>query len=182
MKGLSQRERERPVCPLNNSGLGSVLATSPKEEQWWLMRRGGSGSHLNTKNQYTWETEKDCLYDNNLGKGEKLNSRSESLQSLQSLILALRRRDCSLKLRAYVPPGQYLTLFLRGACLGLGKIKQVPNWEIFKMPHVCGDLRSWSTQGAMKAANVPKLQFVIPACWQTESPIGQWTWPHLSHI
>lgn len=35
------------------------------------------------------------------------------------------------------------------------------------MPHRHGYLKSQSTRGAVKAANVPKLQFVIPACWQT---------------
>lgn len=62
----------------------------------------------------------DCLYDNNPIKGEKLNSASESLQSL---IFAPRRRDCILELRTYVPPGHNFGLPLLEACLRLGKIK-----------------------------------------------------------
>lgn len=62
----------------------------------------------------------DCRYDNNPSKGEKLNSTSESLQSL---IFAPRRRDRILELRTYVPPGHDFSLPLLGACLRLGKIK-----------------------------------------------------------
>ena len=46
----------------------------------------------------------------------------------------------------------------------------------------CACPRARVNTRALTAASLSVLQFVIPACWQAQSPGGQWIWPRLSCI
>ena len=83
------------------------------------------------------------------------------------------------------PPSLLLFWVLPIGCLwhlrteevkGVSKWRPPPTSEPVVVPEP-----GW-TRGALTAASLSVLQFVIPACWQAQNPGGQWIWPHLSCI